>query len=312
MTYSQPTTQSLFNRQNKNSLTYLMALCATLFMVTVSSGFMVDEITYDELSAPKITFKNLNESSSTDPFELVDGEMVGHYGTPTLNGNTIAFNTPSFAAQVFPGPYMDLTDGFLSLSMVAEPGQFVESVHLEEFGSMSLTSPLGGSHTTLVNVETPVFITVNEVLLDDGTANGMLYTLPNAVTVSGLMGVYPDRNSPPGWDSLDDPNNTIWSGELMIDIPQALADGGLNGITVGDGDNASELPIMGFTRAEYKMNNILTALAADDVSAAFIDKKGIYINPFPQETPEPGGGMLLFQALLVGLPLTKVLRKRKK
>ena len=288
--------QSNTNFTRATSRLFALLLALTVFIGS-SLAFTTDEILYDPMNGPRVSYKNIYESSSTDIFDQEGGESIGHYGPPTLVGDAMQFNTPMFAAIAASSTRAtDITDGFLSMDISAAPGEHIEKLHLFEFGSINLTSTGTGNHT-MVNIDSPVFITVNEVLLDDGTPDGMLHTLSNSVTVSSHITLDPPPQSPAGWNLAENPDIRIWEGDVMIDIPTALAEElASSNITI-----PGDLPIRGFTRGSYKMDNILTAVAAENVSTAFIDKKGVYIDPFPAVLPEPSTLALVLPLLVAGL-----------
>ena len=277
-------------------LRQLVALATITTLVGATLGFTTDEIIYDPMNGPRVSYKNIYESSSTDIFDQDNGESVGHYGPPTLVGDVMEFNTPMFAAIAATNARpVDVTDGFLSMEINAVPGNYIETMRLFEFGSINLTSTESGIHT-IVDVESPVFITVHEVLLDDGTPEGLLHTLSNSVTISSLLTLDPEQTSPAGWNLAENPDVRIWEGEVMLDIPTLLTDEFVrSNVSV-----PNDLPIRGFTRGNYKMDNILSAVAAEDVSTAFIDKKGVIIDPFPAGVPEPGTIALILPLLIGG------------
>ncbi|MEM7313080.1 MAG: hypothetical protein AAF497_07995 [Planctomycetota bacterium] len=275
---------------------YLLSAIVVLSSGISAFGFTTQsQLSYGGFTTPNVIYTDLVETSTTDSFFRDDGNggvvQLGNYGEPILTGDLLNFNAPHFSAQVFPGPDLDLTDGFLSFRLFSQPGKFVEAMRLEEFGSVSLTSPRGPNPLTLANVEAPLFLTIYEVLLDDGTPDGLVYELPSTITISGTMSVAPDRG-PDGWNAQDHPDVSTWQGALLLNIPDALA---AVDPTLGGG-----LPILGATQLDYRQNNLMTALAVDNVSASFIDKKGIIIEPIVTNVvPEPTGTTLVL--LLVSM-----------
>ncbi len=297
----------------KAMMALCFALCFTLFVVwvpTTCTAFVVQspEVEYDDQIGPTVTYSNIVESSATDPLRFNNGTPIGHYGNPSLNGDILSFNAPSFSAQVVSDTGVDLTDGFLSIEMQAAPGTAIESIRLTEFGSITLSSPSGGSQLTLANIDTPVFVTVHDVVLNDGSTDGRLIALSDPVTVSAIMNVSPTRDNPNGWNSLDNPNVRIWNGGLLLNIIDEFANAGINGYSAIAGGPL--LPIRGVSRLEYKMNNILKAQSMDSSSAAFIDKKGIYINPFAAAVPEPTGVLLIIPSALLLLMAWRRARRK--
>ncbi len=287
---------------------------ATVFCSSPCSGFSIQsQASYGPITAPQVTYMSLVETSTTDVFPIdpnatPPNNLIGNYGRPRLEGNSLNFFTPSFSAftqGTASGPSIDITDGFLTSEIVAHENMYISGFHLREFGLISLLSPPtpnrpnGGSRLTLANTEAAAFLTIYEILVDDGTPGGSLVQIPNGIEITSNMTVSPIQVSPQGWDSLDDPGVLTWSGNIVVDIPAQLAAVSPN--------IANGLPILGATRLDYRMNNLLTAAAEDGFSSAFIDKKGIFIEPVVRMVPEPASFVLAVMSLLaVGLGLRRL------
>ena len=273
-----------------------IAIAATFIIAGTTSGFTTGDggVCYDNLTGPRVSYKNIFESSQTDNFDTdANGESIGFYGTPTLVGDVLTFNTPQFVASAITDRRnADLTDARLAMEISAGPGQYIEQIHLFEFGSIGLGSTGIGTNV-YVDVDAPMFLTVHEVLLDDGTPEGLPHTLAVSQTISALIELSPAQETSGRYSFADDPNIEIWEGEITLEVTSLLT-------AQLEEENISlpgNLPIRGFTRGQFTMNNRLEAVAED--GTAFIDKKGISINPFL--VPEPSTIALLLPLLGLGV-----------
>ncbi len=277
---------------------FTIAFATAFILAGTSFGFTTNdgEICYDPMFGPRVTYKNIFESSQTDNFETNEaGESIGQYGTPTLNGDTMVFNIPQFSASAITNRRdADLTDGRLAMEISAMPGYYIEQIELFEFGSIGLGSN-GIGNDVYVDVDAPMFLTVHEILLDDGTPGGLPHTLAESQTVAALISLDPVQQTAGRWSFADDPNIEIWEGEITMDVKTLLTQKLEDENVTLPGD----LPIRGFTRGQYTMNNRLEAVAGD--GTAFIDKKGVRINPFPIAVPEPATIALLLPLLGLGV-----------
>ena len=265
-----------------------MLLCWTGLSATLA-----DPINYGDLIGDEVSYLQITENSTTDPFppEATPEEVTGLYGTPVMLDDTLLFNVPSFAAQAVGGPEVDLTDGFLTFAMAARDDMLIIELFIEEFGSLNLLSPLGGTNLTNAGIVAPVFVDVQEVVFDDGTPAGRRVMLDEPVTITGIsLEVTPAPNSAPVFGFASDPNVVSWLAAKEIDLVAEL-------LATSPGiDDVN--PVRGITRLQFSMNNTLSASAEDQFATAFVDKKQLSINPrVIVNVPEPAGWLVLLGGL---------------
>lgn len=294
---------------------------------TVCFGFTVQSTTnYGEMDGVHVTYMEVRESTTVkvSSSEDEDGDVLTKtanavadlsdpstlYGSPSIVGNTLFFGNPNFSAEAGKLDENDnvitsaFTDGRLSFGLQADEEMYFNRLTLEEFGAFSLTSPEGTENSgTLARVQAPAFLTIFDVLLD----NGEIYTLPKATgirltedmvaTPSELTSAGGLHAASPILDEEGFPSS--WEGVATFDISGSLREKGVFG-PVGT-------TILGATYAEYDMNNILTVRANDGISTAFIDKKGITISPemTPMTTPEPTTALLVLPCLFAMASITR-------
>ena len=162
-------------------------------------------INYGNFSGITVDYFNVTENSTTDPGAL--------FGTPTLAGNGLVFNPVSFGASSINGASPDITDGTLTATIVAKPGNFISQISIEESGDYTLFG--NGTAATSVVVAAPVFFQIIEV-------NNAPIT---PTTLSGTLTM-----SPSGTFSL--PGSVvggIWTGSGVFDLDAHLAGLGIDG-----------------------------------------------------------------------------------
>ena len=78
-------------------------------------------INYGDFLGTTVTFYQVTEDSGTDPTPL--------FGAPTLSGDALSFNPPSFnASSQLQTPPLDFTDGTLTTTIMANQGQSIEEL----------------------------------------------------------------------------------------------------------------------------------------------------------------------------------------
>ncbi len=287
----------------KTPITTRYSLVASLTAILVASAVTrihADPIVYGDMIGDQLTYIGITENSTTDPFPEDENELfVGLYGTPEMLGDALQFNVPTFAAQAVGGPALDLTDGFLTFALLAEDDMLLTRLFIEEFGSVHLQSPLGGSDITNVGIATPVFVDIQQVVLDDGTPEGQTVVLDEPITIEELsLQVRPvPTMGREVFGFASDPDVVSWVADLDVDLVAELI------ATRPDIDD--NFPVRGVRRMRFNMNNTLSASAEDAFASAFIDKKQVSINPtLISNVPEP---LAPFALLL--LPLAFSLRR---
>lgn len=190
--------------------------------------------------AGDVVFEDVTEDNSL-PTTVFAPEAVG----PTAFGNSLVLDPTNFRVEAMGGE-VDFLDSELSTTIVAKEGFVIESIVLDEFGSYSLGGLTGGEAEAMVNAA--VFI--KRVVVDGETIVLPGLNVPFTATGGGDY-------SRPADDGIAQP----WNGSASVDLDVALG----------------QLDISGdVTSVTLVFDNALFA-AADDVSLAFIDKKGISI-----------------------------------
>lgn len=221
-------------RSLKKVLTVLVVVSAMS-----SAAANAASINYGSFAGTTLSFNNVEESSLTDAPPL--------FGTPSVSGDAILFNPSSFGATSSNGGLPDITDGHLSMLLMANPGFGIDSIEISEAGDYTLIG--AGGAGTMASVSAPVFLTITEVnfaAITPINMNGNLVFSPSG-------GSYDLANDGPGV-------GVIWTGSLNLDISGYLNDVlGINGVA---------------TKIEFDMDNTLVALS-ETGTISFIQKKQI-------------------------------------
>ncbi len=196
-------------------------------------------------------------------------DQNGLFGAPTPSGDSLDFSPNTFEA-ICPGapscpPSPVLVDDTLTITIQANTGSFIDSLLLTEAGDTTLTSFLDALAAT--SVSATVFVDIFEI---DGVSVNNINGNAQMVFTNGGQ-----------FESNDEGTGThLWTGSLLIDLDQMIANAGGTGRA---------------TRVQLNLDNTLVAFAASGASAR-IEKKdidGLAITV----VPEPG------TALLMGLGL---------
>jgi hypothetical protein len=274
-----------------------VALC----IVLARQNSYADPIVYGDILSPEVGYLQITENSVTDAFPDGPTEGVtGLYGLPEMLGDSLLFNVPTFAAHAIGGPAVDLTDGFLTFGLEAGEDLLLTELFIEEFGSLNLLSPLGGSDLTNVGFASPIFLDIQEVVFEDGTPAGRRFTLDEPVTVVDLnLNIAPNPGVDRVFGFASEPNAVSWIADLDVDLVEELVAARPNIVEMGD--------VRGVVKLQFSMNNTLSASAEDVFASAFIDKKQVSINPtLIVNVPEPATWL----ALLLMLPAAAGWRRR--
>lgn len=238
----------------------VMALAAAIAMVGYVPASMAAPINYGDFGGLTVDFLDVTEDSATDPLP------PALYGTPNVVGDSLDFNPVSFNASASGAGGADTTVGVLTMMMASHPGKFIDAVQFEEAGEFTLSGLTGNA-----SVSVTATFTLN-ILEVDGVA------------IAPVNIVTPMVFSPSGGDFdlvSDGPGplvNAIWSGEIMVDIQQALIDNNISFVN-------------GATKVSVSFDNTLMAQSEAGTSA-FIAKKdvgGVGITVIP----EPASMVLL-------------------
>jgi len=251
------------------------ALAVALYVMCplANAGHVATHVDHGMYMGPNVAYINVSETSS-DPLPL--------YGAPITVGDNLAFFEPAssnpsagFEAQAGGGSG-NITDGFLSLVIMAKPG----------IGITDLTFSEGGDYTmaTLGNALAQVSASLNIFELSIVEVDG-------APTVGGPI-VLSDTQSV----TINLPPNAatgLWNLSSTFNLDDALDNVYSNHLSY----------TLGATKIVAKINNTLTALSQPG-SVAGIFKKNFDINP-ETRVPEPT------TLALAALGLVAVLTKRK-
>ena len=236
-----------------------LVLCSALLLSSTSHA-----ASYGDFAGSTVDFLNVRDQN-------------GLFGAPTVSVDSLDFSPNTFEAicnGTAPCPPTPVTvDDTLTLSIDAQTGSFIDDVLLTEAGDTTLSSFLNAFAATQVTAT--VFIDIFEI---------------NGVAVNNINGnaqmVFTQNGQ---FESNDEGYGThIWTGSLLIDLDQIIANAGGSGRA---------------TLVEINLNNTLVAFAASG-AVARIEKKdidGLAITV----VPEPG------TALLMGLGLAGLASVRR-
>jgi hypothetical protein len=214
-------------------------------------------IYYPDIAAATVDYEQLFEDSTTDP-------SVALYGAPTVSGDALLFNPPSFAAVASVPWAMDATDGTFAGYVVANGATRIEELTFQERGDYTLAG-VGGAGT-FVQIGATFFIDIIQI-------DGFDLTVPIEVTEQMIF------DSGPLWDLASDGGLVQpFSGSVTIDVNQAIIDAGYFGQA---------------TKVKFSLDNALFAMS--DGGYAYIKKKDIDGFSITTETdvPEPATMSLL-------------------
>ncbi len=154
---------------------FLMILLLVGVFLGVSNPATVEAYLWGDLSGTTINFNNILDTSTTelDPDPALFGGTMG----PMVVGDQLLFFPDAFSSSSSNG-VADTTSGTLQITLVAQPGFFIEDLRIEEFGDYTLT----GSGTGATQAQISGLLTVTPV--GPGTIQtdffSALYELPSA------------------------------------------------------------------------------------------------------------------------------------
>ena len=226
---------------------------AVLALATSSASAAV--MHHGDFTGPNIMYQGVLESSITDPLEL--------YGAPTLVGDSLVFRPDDFGSSSSGGG-SDVTDGQLSMTIMALNPQGIETIHVEESGDYLLIGP--ASELGMAFIFAPVNIRVTQI---DGV--DVVGPTPQK---QYAMDVLVNNNPHDGMLSLDDegPGFGLWDTQIDIDVNALLAEFNLSGRA---------------TKIEFSLDNKM-ATASSALTSADVRKKdaSLYIS-MNDPVPEP-------------------------
>lgn len=223
------------------SHSYLFSL--TLFLVALTTSMAPAAIVnWGDVSdaGGTVVFEQVTEDND-EPQTIFAPQLTG----PTASGDTLQLDPQNFQSQSSGGG-ADLIDSTLRTTIASKAGEAINTIIINEFGDYSLGGLAGGQATASVGAA--FFWRVLEV-----SNQPMSLPLQVAQLVVSGGGSY----TRPG----DDGTATPWTGSILLNIAQYLSDEAIPGVA---------------TRIELTFDNTLQT-ASDDVSNAFIKKKGVEI-----------------------------------
>ena len=233
----------------------LLSLLALALAAPAGATFV-----HGNFAGTNVNFVGVQETTQTagDPEPL--------FGTPTVVGNVMTFDPPSFLASTAGGGF-DSDHATLQMDIdAASLLDTIEIINITEIGDASL---LGGAGTG-------VFLTMAGTIRINSTTAGAI----TPVTVP-WVGVF---NTGDFFDAITNPGTTGWIGTVSIDVAQILADAGIfdaaTSVTLAYNDN-----IQAFSEA---------GLSSATVQKKAVDGPAVII----EVIPEPATGALLVGGLI--------------
>lgn len=225
-----------------------LAFCSALLLASSSQAAL-----YGNFGGSTVDFLNVRDQN-------------GLFGAPTVSVDSLDFSPNTFEA-ICPGtgcpPSPLQVDDTLTLTIDAKTGSFLDDILLTEAGDTALSSFLNAFAAT--SVSATVFVDIFEI---------------NGVAVNNINGNAQMVFSQSQFDTTQFTGTRIWTGSLLIDLDQIIANAGGQGRA---------------TLVEINLNNTLVAFAQSGASAR-IEKKdidGLAITIVPEPTT----------ALMMGLGL---------
>jgi hypothetical protein len=209
---------------------------ATLLLALLAlapTGARAASILYGDFAGATLTFQGVTESSITDGLPL--------YGAPTAAGDSLSFS-PTFASGA--AGSSDTTSGTLSITIQANPGEFLQQILVAESGVYAFTNSLAQPAAPTAQANVSGLLTVTDLANGTGVRTAVLVALPGG-TFTGT-GAGSEGGS--------------WSASAAIDLTG-----------------------LGLTRVRVVFNNNLQTLA-DAGATASIAKRQITITNTPEPT----------------------------
>lgn len=182
---------------------------------------------YGNFTGTTVNFLGVSESSVSESIPL--------YHNPNVAGNTLDFNPQNFGAFASGSGGIDLTDGQLSLTMMAHAGSAIPTIKFWEVGDYSLLG--AGTAGTLVDVTANFYINITKVDGAPITPVNLGGTMTFTPVASGTLTLPAN----PGFGQL-------WGGVINFDINNALT--------------LANVPYLyGATEVQFTLDNELIAIS---------------------------------------------------
>jgi hypothetical protein len=121
-----------------------------MVLLLFTSFAAADTFTYGTLNGTSVTFQNINETNNSP-----DNDTVELFGAPQVFGDQLYFFPQNFSSESIDG-VSDITTSTLQVMLVAQPGETIERVRIQEFGDYLLT----GSGDDATQADASLFLTV--------------------------------------------------------------------------------------------------------------------------------------------------------
>lgn len=209
----------------------LLVLLASVAGSPRSAG--AASINYGDFSGATLTFQGVTESSITDPVPL--------FGSPSPSGDSLSFAPQTFLSASSGGA--DTTSGTLSITLQANPGQFLQKIVVAEAGTYAFSTDVLTNGTGQVSISG--LLTVTDLSSGTGVHLASLVVVP-----SGSL-------------SYAGPNPTFvdgtWTASASIDLSG-----------------------LGITKARIQLNNNLQSLSSTVEVGAHVRKDSVTITNTPE------------------------------
>lgn len=241
----------------------LALFAASLLVAPTAFSAPINYGDFSDIPPGAVMYTDVTESSGTDALPL--------YGAPDITGNVLDFD-PTFSSNSADGsPGADTTDGQLNFDFMTLPGAGLNSLTINESGSVTLF----GAGTAATAAGAGIYAEVEITHVDH-------VALPSPIKITGSVFS--------SWDLVTSPGTNGWTNQLYIDFGPALANAGF-----GVDDYATKGSIV-------IDDTLVTTAETNPNTTAFIDKKDFTIIPggdlTPNDIPEPASAALLALGLV--------------
>jgi hypothetical protein len=175
-----PMSEILTSKKSAFPRSLAVAIAASLSGFALSARASIITYAPPALVGAQVTYPSVSESSNTNTLPL--------YGAPTVSGNNLVFSNLNFAAVSTNGsPALDFVDGQINFTLESDPGTFLQTLNLTEFGDYNVSAtPLNPTAVDFAEAyENAVQITVLAI-------NGVPLGTPEVNNTSDVMMISPD------------------------------------------------------------------------------------------------------------------------
>lgn len=236
------------HRAGRLGLATLVATALALF-----AGHASATVNYPDYVGTQFTYSGLQETSNP-------GDAEPLWNAPVGSANDLALFPSAFIAQSAGGGVTSTGSQFQAMVTSNGPGDYIDSIVLEEFGDASIIGA-GGTTATGTFASMAGFVTVLESM--GGPITPVVIPFVGTFTPSDTL------------DFVGDFGTTLWSAIVTIDVAGAVT---------------------GATKVQISWDNDLMA-ASELGTTALIQKKVATISTVP--VPEPSTALLVGGGLLI-------------